>query len=71
MRRKRARECVPDLEIEFVGTGVPDGPFCRIFKSATCRNFNDMLASKITYYRRAAQTLSSKQMYFQNLLHRR
>ena len=46
MRRKRARECVPDLEIEFVGTGVPDGPFCRIFKSATCRNFNDMLANE-------------------------
>ena len=45
-RRKKARKRVPDLEIEFVGAGVPDGPFCRIFKSATCRNFNAMLATK-------------------------
>jgi hypothetical protein len=37
-RRKRARKRVPDLEIEFVGTGVPDGPFCR--------NFNEMLANE-------------------------
>ena len=42
MRRKRARECVPDLEIEFVGTGVPDGPFCWIFYA--------MLATKPMYY---------------------
>jgi hypothetical protein len=35
---KGARKRVPDLEIEFVGTGVPDGPFCR--------NFNEMLANE-------------------------